>query len=142
MTANEADRFSVAAAEHALQVACYIRVHHTNAKLINLGENALFRLSSRPVVVRIARTMNYWGDEAGRVCIACRWNRGASTRSRCLAILVSVCVVSGGSWWCPCWHDPRLPAEGEFDDELGYWRRSSSSWVASSRPVRVVQQRT
>jgi Ser/Thr protein kinase RdoA (MazF antagonist) len=40
--------------------------------LIRFGENALFLLSSEPVVVRIARTMEYWADVVKEVAVA-RW---------------------------------------------------------------------
>ncbi|MDQ2791795.1 MAG: aminoglycoside phosphotransferase family protein [Actinomycetota bacterium] len=70
-TTNNAGRFSVAAAEHALRVACCASgLDHTNAELIRLGENALFRLLSQPVVVRIARTMDYWADVVKEVGVA------------------------------------------------------------------------
>jgi hypothetical protein len=59
---NHLGRFSVLTAEHALRVACHSPgLDHTNAEPIRLGENALFRLSSQPVVVRISRTADYWG---------------------------------------------------------------------------------
>jgi len=41
-----------------------------NADLIRLGENALFRLSSTPVVVRVARTMEYMADAQKEVQVA------------------------------------------------------------------------
>jgi len=71
VTTNKAARFSAGAAEHALRVACHASgLDHTNAELIRLGENALFRLSSQPVVVRIARTMDYWADAVKEVVVA------------------------------------------------------------------------
>lgn len=70
---NHAGRFSVLAAEHALRVACQSSgLDHANAELIRLGENALFRLSSQPVVVRISRTVDYWDDVVKEVEVA-RW---------------------------------------------------------------------
>lgn len=73
---NHAGRFSVLAAEHALRVACHSSgLDHANAELIRLGENALFRLSSQPVVVRISRTIDYWGDVVKEVEVA-RWLAG------------------------------------------------------------------
>lgn len=44
--------------------------HH--ARLIRLGENALFHLPEDGVVVRIARGMDYWADAANEVNVA-RW---------------------------------------------------------------------
>jgi hypothetical protein len=70
---SHAGRFSVRAAEHALRIACRSSgLDGTNAELIRLGENALFRLSSQPVVVRIARTVDYWDDVVKEVEVA-RW---------------------------------------------------------------------
>lgn len=42
------------------------------ASLMRLGENALYRLNSAPVVVRIARGMDYWESVAKEVNVA-RW---------------------------------------------------------------------
>ncbi|WP_422647204.1 phosphotransferase family protein [Actinoalloteichus caeruleus] len=42
------------------------------ATLLRLGENALYRLVSEPVVVRIARTMDYWEQVQNEVAVA-RW---------------------------------------------------------------------
>lgn len=71
VTTDEAGRFSVEVAEHVLRVACDVSgLDHTNAELIRLGENALFRLSSQPVVVRIARMMDYWADAVKEVAVA------------------------------------------------------------------------
>jgi Ser/Thr protein kinase RdoA (MazF antagonist) len=63
--------FSAAVAERALRVACDVTgLDDRDADLIRLGENALFRLSSQPVVVRIARTMEYWADAVKEVAVA------------------------------------------------------------------------
>jgi aminoglycoside phosphotransferase (APT) family kinase protein len=45
------------------------------ARLIRLGENALFHLSEPDVVVRVARSMDYWED-AGREVAVARWLAG------------------------------------------------------------------
>jgi hypothetical protein len=42
------------------------------ARLIRLGENALFHLPGPNVVVRVARSMAYWED-AGREVAVARW---------------------------------------------------------------------
>lgn len=41
-----------------------------DARLMRLGENALFRLPAAGVVVRIARTMDYWDDAVKEVNVA------------------------------------------------------------------------
>jgi Ser/Thr protein kinase RdoA (MazF antagonist) len=41
-----------------------------NARLMRLGENALFHLPADDVVVRIARTMSYWDDAVKEVDVA------------------------------------------------------------------------
>ena len=43
-----------------------------NAKLIRLGENAIYLLPKENIIVRIARTMNYWADVHNEVAVA-RW---------------------------------------------------------------------
>ncbi|MDQ3763146.1 MAG: aminoglycoside phosphotransferase family protein [Actinomycetota bacterium] len=73
VTANGAGGFSVAAAERVLKMACDASgLDDTNVELIRLGENALFRLSSHSVVIRIARTMDYWDDAVKEIAVA-RW---------------------------------------------------------------------
>ncbi|GAA3811365.1 aminoglycoside phosphotransferase family protein [Amycolatopsis tucumanensis] len=42
------------------------------ATLMRLGENALYKLASAPIVVRIARTMDYWPNVEKEVAVA-RW---------------------------------------------------------------------
>jgi Ser/Thr protein kinase RdoA (MazF antagonist) len=70
-TPDVAAPFSAAVAERVLRVACDVAgLDETGAELIRLGENALFRLSSQPVVVRIARTMEYWADAVKEVAVA------------------------------------------------------------------------
>ncbi|GLZ36353.1 hypothetical protein Lesp02_85400 [Lentzea sp. NBRC 105346] len=46
-----------------------IGLDSTDATLIRLGENALYRLT-RPIVVRIARTMDYFADVCNEVSVA------------------------------------------------------------------------
>jgi hypothetical protein len=54
--------FGVATAEAILTAACdAARFDSSDARLIRLGENALFHLPAESVVLRIARTMDYWG---------------------------------------------------------------------------------
>jgi hypothetical protein len=44
----------------------------TGTELIRLGENALFHLPGHDLVMRIARTMDYWADAQRKVDVA-RW---------------------------------------------------------------------
>lgn len=44
----------------------------SDAELIRLGENALYRLPAESVVVRIARTMDYWADAEKEVAVS-KW---------------------------------------------------------------------
>jgi Ser/Thr protein kinase RdoA (MazF antagonist) len=65
--------FSAAAAESVLATACEIvDLDADNARLLRLGENALFYLPAESAVMRIARTMNYWRDVVKEVAVA-RW---------------------------------------------------------------------
>jgi aminoglycoside phosphotransferase (APT) family kinase protein len=64
---------SVSSAWEALRTACSVSgLNSNNARLIRLGENALFHLPEDGIVVRIARTMDYWADAAKEVNVA-RW---------------------------------------------------------------------
>jgi aminoglycoside phosphotransferase (APT) family kinase protein len=48
----------------------------TGGRLLRLGENALFHLPAADLVVRIARTMDYWADAQREVAVS-RWLTGA-----------------------------------------------------------------
>lgn len=65
--------FTASAAQRALQRACSIAsLDLSDARLIRLGENALFHVPVPDVVVRIARTMDYWDDAVKEVNVS-RW---------------------------------------------------------------------
>ena len=65
--------FSAAIAERVLATACEVaQLDPSGARLIRLGENALFHLPAESTVVRIARTMEYWRDVVKEVSVA-RW---------------------------------------------------------------------
>jgi len=65
--------FSAATAESVLVTACEIAgLDARGARLLRLGENALFHLPVESAVVRIARTMDYWRDVVKEVAVA-RW---------------------------------------------------------------------
>jgi Ser/Thr protein kinase RdoA (MazF antagonist) len=56
-TKRSAEAFSPAAATRALVAACArAELDPSGARLLRLGENAVFELATRPVIVRIART--------------------------------------------------------------------------------------
>lgn len=68
--------FSAEAAEAVLAEACRsVGVPAAGARLIRLGENAVFRLAERPIVARIARTAAYLQEIRGSVQVA-RWLAG------------------------------------------------------------------
>jgi len=65
--------FSAAVAREALVAACRLAgLDGSSARLLRLGENALFHLPDQAVVVRIARTMDYWRDAVKEVSVS-RW---------------------------------------------------------------------
>jgi len=69
----EAVPLTVFSSREAMRAACAVAglsSHH--ARLIRLGENALFHLPEDGVVVRIARGMDYWADVVNEVNVA-RW---------------------------------------------------------------------
>jgi aminoglycoside phosphotransferase (APT) family kinase protein len=70
--------FSAAVAEGVLVAACETTgLDRKDARLLRLGENALFHLPVQAIVVRIARTMDYWGDSVKEVAVA-RWLEDSS----------------------------------------------------------------
>ena len=74
---NDTASFSATVAEGVLVAACELAgLDGSGARLLRLGENALFHLPAGAVVVRIARTMDYWPDAAKEVSVA-RWLAGA-----------------------------------------------------------------
>jgi len=65
--------FGSAVAWAAAEVACEAADLNANgARLIRLGENALFHLPGPNAVARVARSMAYW-DDAGREVAVARW---------------------------------------------------------------------
>ena len=64
---------SVFSSWEILRAACSLaQVNDEDARLIRLGENALFHLPQDGVIVRIARSMDYWTDAVKEVNVA-RW---------------------------------------------------------------------
>jgi aminoglycoside phosphotransferase (APT) family kinase protein len=71
----EAESLSVASSWETLRTACSVTgFNGDNARLMRIGENALFHLPEDSIVVRIARTMDYWTDAKKEVDVA-RWLR-------------------------------------------------------------------
>jgi hypothetical protein len=63
--------FSSTSAWAATQVACEsLGLDTDGARLIRLGENALFHLPNPNVVVRVARSMAHWEDAGREVAVA------------------------------------------------------------------------
>jgi hypothetical protein len=68
-----AAEFSSSAALSVLQDACrQARLSSDDADLLRIGENAIFRLASGPIVVRIARSADRLPRVKRELCIA-RW---------------------------------------------------------------------
>ncbi|WAL65958.1 aminoglycoside phosphotransferase family protein [Amycolatopsis cynarae] len=71
--AEESTVFSAETTRAILQNACRkAGLPSEGASLMRLGENALYQLDPVPVVVRIARTMDYWSSAVKEVDVA-RW---------------------------------------------------------------------
>lgn len=69
----EAALLSVPSSWETLRTACSITgLNGNDARLVRFGENALFHLPEDGIVVRIARTMDYWADAVKEVNVA-RW---------------------------------------------------------------------
>ena len=65
--------FTSAGAAQVMATACRrARLESEGAKLIRFGENALFRLASHPVIVRVARTADYLPSVRNEVEVS-RW---------------------------------------------------------------------
>ncbi|ODU99047.1 MAG: hypothetical protein ABT15_32585 [Pseudonocardia sp. SCN 73-27] len=63
--------FGSASAAAVLRSACaMIGESASGAELLRLGENAIFRLAAAPIVVRIARGMDRWGDATKEVAVS------------------------------------------------------------------------
>lgn len=87
--------FSAAVAEAVLSEACETAcLDGSNARLLRLGENALFHLPAVSAVVRIARTMDYWGDADKEVSVA-RWLAGSKFPAARIYRIAQPIEVSG-----------------------------------------------
>lgn len=65
--------FSSTATQRVLKAACKeVDLPADSAELMRLGENALYLLPAHRVVVRIARTMDYWNDVEREVAVS-KW---------------------------------------------------------------------
>src|SRR6266498_2712718 len=72
-TARPAPPFTASVAVHVLAHACEaVGLNGSAAIPLRLGENALFHLPAESVIVRIARTMEYWADAVNEVNVS-RW---------------------------------------------------------------------
>jgi aminoglycoside phosphotransferase (APT) family kinase protein len=73
VTGPGAPIFGAESARLTLDAACRrVGFSDEGARLLRLGENALYLLARPPVVVRIARTMDYWEDAVKEVDVS-RW---------------------------------------------------------------------
>jgi aminoglycoside phosphotransferase (APT) family kinase protein len=70
---SDTGSFGAAVAGEVLVTACAMAgLDGSGARALRLGENALFHLPAEAVVVRIARSMDYWRDAAKEVSVS-RW---------------------------------------------------------------------
>ncbi|ONK12251.1 aminoglycoside phosphotransferase family protein [Streptomyces sp. MP131-18] len=70
------EEFSSEAAWRVMSAACRMAgMRGDGAELIRFGENALFRLASRPVIVRVARSVEYLASVRNEVAVS-RWLAG------------------------------------------------------------------
>lgn len=73
MPRHTAPPFTARLAAQLLAESCKaVKMDTVDARLVRLGENALYHLPAESTVVRIARTMDYWADSANEVKVA-RW---------------------------------------------------------------------
>lgn len=90
------DSFSADRAARVLEIACDATgVDAADAELVRLGENAIFRLLSQPLIVRIARTIDYLPDVRTEVAVA-RWLESAGFAAVRLAGPADQPVVADG----------------------------------------------
>lgn len=65
------ESFSADSANDVLREVCSIvGLNYRNARLLRLGENALYHIDDASTVVRIARNMDHWGDAVKEVAVA------------------------------------------------------------------------
>ncbi|MEV6607461.1 aminoglycoside phosphotransferase family protein [Kutzneria sp. NPDC051319] len=65
--------FGAESSRDVLNEACRsVGLHAGNTELLRLGENAIYHLLGTDIVVRIARTMDYWTDAVKEVSVA-KW---------------------------------------------------------------------
>lgn len=78
-----------------LEAACrQLGLNAEGADLLRLGENAIFALTEPAIVVRIARTMDYWDDVIKEVAVA-RWLGGQHFPAAQVLDLEQPLAVSG-----------------------------------------------
>jgi aminoglycoside phosphotransferase (APT) family kinase protein len=93
---GEPGEFTSARAHEVMTGACRaVGLASDGARLIRLGENALFRLDRHPVIVRIARSPDYLGDARLEVRVS-RWLEAEGfPASRVVEDVEQAVVVSG-----------------------------------------------
>ncbi|MEN2420156.1 aminoglycoside phosphotransferase family protein [Streptomyces rimosus] len=109
--------FTSGGAARVLAAACRrAGLDSDGARLIRLGENALFRLAAHPVVVRIARSREYLDAVQGEVRVS-RWlSRTGFPVTRVVDDLEQPVVVDGHpvTFWHVIEEGPRKPTYGEL----------------------------
>lgn len=110
--------FTEAAAQEALDEACAQAALDTAGhRLLRLGENAIFHLPQHDVVVRIARTMNYWDNVTREVQIS-RWLEGVGFPAARIASVSVAQPVQAAARPVTFWRfiDGRNGAPGDIAD--------------------------
>lgn len=109
--------FTSAVATRVMASACrQVGLDGADARLIRLGENALFRLEAHPVVVRIARSSEYLESAWGEVAVS-RWlAHEGFPATRVLDDLEQPVVVDGHpvTFWHLIEEGDRKPTYGEL----------------------------
>ncbi|MFE4642767.1 phosphotransferase enzyme family protein [Streptomyces sp. NPDC056730] len=113
--------FTSASATQVVAAACRrAGLDGDGARLIRLGENALFRLAARPVVVRIARSTEYLDSARGEVQVS-RWLAGEGFPvTRVVDDLEQPMIVDGHpvTFWHLIEESDRKPTYGELGGVL------------------------
>ncbi|MER5785264.1 aminoglycoside phosphotransferase family protein [Streptomyces mobaraensis] len=109
--------FTAAEAGRVMAAACRSAgLDGAGAELIRLGENALFRLASAPVIVRVARSSDYLPSVRKEVAVA-RWlHQEGFPAGRVVEDLEQPVVVDGHpvTFWHLIRGDGRKPTYGEL----------------------------
>lgn len=112
--------FTSAAAADVMRAACRtVGLSPDGAKLIRFGENALFRLCAHPVIVRVARSLDYLASVRTEVAVS-RWLAGEGVPAARLLDDMDLLVTSERpvTFWQLIEEAPRRATYGELGGVL------------------------